>query len=298
MAHQSALSLRPARGADRQTVTHLLAEAYLSVTSFAETTWNRLSTPFLTLLASDTRSRNWGTIVLQVESHTADEPGRVYVRGLAVARGRNSREDVTNLLVHTQHYLHAQHTSAQLILLTDRPWLHRAANRSGLSQVDTLRYLQRNLDLPNGSSPGGLVRPAEDADYNALARRDAELFGPLWHMEASALRAQARSGCLFVQQMDTALAGFILFAWPQACGGPAFVTRLAVWPEWQGHQIGSYLLMCAAARLRREQTDRVGLNVLDSNTPGRHFYTRHGFRPQGRPQAVLTGRIGCTPAMR
>ena len=289
-------SLRPACEEDRKTVTRLFANASLGVTCFDWAQWKQTVSPLLTLLVSDSHGQDWGTIVLQVEPRPLTLPaclqGRVYVRGLAVARGRNSRDDVRSLLLHSLDYLHNQHTEGQLILITDRTWLYKAAVQSDFQQVDSLRYLHRNLRIGEGGNPGGLVRPVKDTDYGPLACRDAETFGPLWHMGERELRQQAQTSQLLVQQMDSELAGYILFEKPQFPFRQAFVTRLAVWTEWQGRKIGSHLLMRAVAQLRKWSPDKVGLNVLESNEQAREFYAHHGFRALGRPQAVLTSQIG------
>lgn len=296
MSCPTALSVRPASLADKDTVSRLFADAHLRIVFFDWEEWKQPAAPFLTLLADDDHDQTWGAIVLQVESRPATMPAgwpcRVYVRGLAVARGRNSRDDVSSLLVHTRGYLHHQHTAGLLILMTDRTWLHKAAGRAAFQHVDSLRYMHRNLRIRDGGNPDGIVRLAQDADYRELACRDAETFGPLWHMGESDLRRQAQTGCLLVQQINSVLAGFILFEKPQSIFRPAFVTRLAVWPEWQGCKIGSHLLMCAISQLPRGSLDRVGLNVLESNTSARKFYTYHGFRSLGRPLAVFTCLLG------
>ncbi len=296
MSLQFGGALRPARGEDRDAVCHLFADAYLSMASFDWSAWPQLAPPLLALLAHDACGQVWGTIVLQVEPRPATLPaclpGRTYVRGLAVARGRNSRDDVQALLVQALGYLHHQQTTGQLILVTEYTWLHGAAVQAGFQQVDTLRYLHRNLQIRASGQPGGTVRVVRDTDYRELACRDAETFAPLWHMGETELRQQARTGCLLVQQMAPALAGFVLFGPSQISCRQAFITRLAVWPEWQGCRIGSHLLMCAVSRLRRASLDSVGLNVLESNDQARQFYAHHGFRPRGRPQAVFTCPLG------
>ena len=286
-------ALRAAGREARASVQNLFETAYLSHRQFAWDDWDAPGIPWLTLLAYAEPNRLQGVMVLQLETRPVTlppgAPDRIYCRGVAVAQGGTSARDVPALLTRAGRFLRQHGLEGRLRLMTDRPWLRQAAVRVGFRQVDSMRYLQRNLRVTRRAAPAAPVREAVSADFPLLAARDAALFDPLWHMGEAELRAQARRGCLLVARRAGAIAGYVLCAAPpQAAGWEyGFIERLAVWPEYQGQRLGSFLLTFALARFRAQGLDRVQLNALTSALQAQRFYAQHGFRPLGRPHSVL-----------
>jgi diamine N-acetyltransferase len=68
--------------------------------------------------------------------------------------------------------------------------------------------------------------------------------------------------------------------------------------ERQGQGIGTALIEAALAHERFMRAPRIFLDVWDENTPAIGLYTRYGFKPAGRRDFVVDGRVvGCDLVM-
>jgi ribosomal-protein-alanine N-acetyltransferase len=123
------------------------------------------------------------------------------------------------------------------------------------------------------------VRLATAADVPAIAVIERAVFADPW--SDSAFR-ELLGPCSFVAVSDGEVAGYV-FA--RAVADEGEILNVAVREDLRGRGLGRRLLDAVFDDFRRHGVRTVYLEVRTSNTKGRAFYERLGFRQVGRRRA-------------
>lgn len=156
-----------------------------------------------------------------------------------------------------------------------------------------------------------IIRPVEAHEIPALSalasRTYAEAFGASMNaaelaVQLSATRSEAyfekavREDAILVAVVDGAIVGYVQvsdvripIAGVEASDQELFA--LYVLPDHQGKGIGTALMDAAFAHERFRRARKVWLDVWDANTPAIALYARYGFRPAGRRDFVVDGKV-------
>jgi ribosomal protein S18 acetylase RimI-like enzyme len=156
-----------------------------------------------------------------------------------------------------------------------------------------------------------IIRPLEADEIAALSalasRTYAETFGASMsrddleaHVRATRSEAYFRNALrddtILVAVIDDAIAGYVQISDVRipiegAAAADQELFALYVASERQGRGIGTSLLEAALACERFTQASRIFLDVWDENTRAIALYARYGFRPAGRRDFVVDGRV-------
>lgn len=248
-------------------------------------------------LMAEERGQAWGFICVQAEARAAtlppEAPNRVYLRALALLRGRAPSLYVAKLVDATIPYLQPSGQGHLLIVYADADWLRPPLFEAGFRLAEEVQFFE--LARLTHWQPGKdsrlsalQVRPAQVADLPILATLDAVAFPPLWHLDATALREMLLTSRLWIGMVDGEIVGYSALT---TSGGIAHLARLAVSPNFQGHGLGKQLLTEALLYAQVHGIDTVVLNTQVHNRTAQHLYRAFGFRPTGRVTPVLTKRV-------
>lgn len=75
-------------------------------------------------------------------------------------------------------------------------------------------------------------------------------------------------------------------------GGDLAIVLLSVYPEFQGHGVGTALIEAAVARAAEKGLPGVKAVVSNDDIPSLSFYQRHGFAIEGIARGLLADRYG------
>lgn len=251
---------------------------------------------FLAMTDANVLQTAWGFLALQAEPRPMTlpiaAPDRAYLRAVALARGHHPTVALPALLEEAQRYLQGLGGPHLFISYGEPDWLYRTLFQAGFTlaeevQFMALPYLSRWQPAPPTSVTVHL-RAGELADLPQLARLDAEVFTPLWHMGEQELQGLLRSGRLHVAHVAEQMVGYSALT---ATGTHAHLSRLAVHPAWQGQGYGRILLNDALLYAQRIGVNTVMLNTQSQNQPAQQLYRQIGFRPTGQVVPVLTKLI-------
>jgi ribosomal protein S18 acetylase RimI-like enzyme len=156
-----------------------------------------------------------------------------------------------------------------------------------------------------------IIRPVRADDVPALSslasRTYAAAFGA--SMSADDLAAQLkatrseahfrnaiRGDTILVAVIENAIVGYVQLSdldipVKDATAADQELFALYVVVERQGQGIGKALLEAALAHERFMRAPRIFLDVWDENTRAIGLYTRYGFKPAGRRDFVVDGRV-------
>jgi ribosomal protein S18 acetylase RimI-like enzyme len=156
-----------------------------------------------------------------------------------------------------------------------------------------------------------IIRPVRADDVPALSslasRTYAAAFGA--SMSADDLAAQLkatrseayfrnaiRGDTILVAVIENAIVGYVQLSdldipVEDATAADQELIALYVVVERQGQGIGKALLDAALAHERFMRAPRIFLDVWDENTRAIGLYTRYGFKPAGRRDFVVDGRV-------
>ena len=248
-------------------------------------------------LLADERGQAWGFVCVQEEARAAtlpaDAPNRVYLRALALVRGRTPSVYVAELIEATIAYLHPSGQGHLLIAYADADWLRPPLYQAGFRLAEEVQFFELTRLprwQPSTDSPMSALqfRPAQVADLSILAEMDAITFPALWHFDATALQEMLLTSRLQIGTVDREIVGYSALTTSEKI---AHLARLAVSPNFQGHGLGKQLLTEALLYAQAHGIDTVVLNTQVHNRTAQHLYRAFGFRPTGRVTPVLTKRV-------
>ena len=248
-------------------------------------------------LLTEERGHAWGFVCVQAEARgvtlPADAPSRVYLRALALLRGRAPSLYVAELVDATIAYLQPSAQGHLLIVYADADWLRPPLFQAGFSLAEEVQFfelsrLQRWRPGAGTLTPTLQLRAAQPADLPVLAALDAAAFSPLWHVDATALHESLLTSRLQVAMVDREVIGYSALTTSERS---AHLARLAVHPKVQGYGLGKAILTELLLYAQACGIDTVVLNTQVHNQTAQHLYRAFGFRPTGRVTPVLTKRF-------
>jgi ribosomal protein S18 acetylase RimI-like enzyme len=92
---------------------------------------------------------------------------------------------------------------------------------------------------------------------------------------------------------DGKLVGLVALA---VDAGHMAIVMFSVYPEYQGHHVGSALVEAAAARASAKNLQYVKAAVSNDDIPSLYFYQRHGFGIYELAEGLLADRLGYAAA--
>lgn len=241
----------------------------------------------------------WGFLGIQIEDRPSTLPPaaatRAHLHCIALANGRSPMRDVPALLNVALPQLHAP-PQMQVIYFSHEAWPVKPLLSAGFTIVERVEYLeltrlpQRKLaPLSNLNGPLNELRAVSTADVEDLARLDAETFDPIWHLGQSRLIELLFSCRIQVADDHGRLAGYAAIS--QSGSGEAYLARLAVHPDYQGHGLGRLLLLESIYYVQAQGATSVVLNTQTDNQSAQQLYRSVGFRPTGTVLPVLVKQI-------
>ncbi len=168
----------------------------------------------------------------------------------------------------------------KLVWMDRDGWAGPSLEASGfqpLTEVVTLKKTDRAL--PHVDEVPVTLRPAAEADFEAMASIDRKAFTPTWWRSANTLRRQADTASRFaVAERPGRVVGYA----ERVCRPPtAHLNRLAVDPAHQGQGIGAFLLSRVLVCLWDQGAETISLNTQRSNHRSRRLYEQFGFHATG-----------------
>lgn len=248
-------------------------------------------------LLAEERGQPWGFICFQEEPRPvtlpSTAPNRVYLRALALTRGRTPAVYVTELVEAAVSHLRPSPQGARLIAYADADWLRMPLFQAGFTLAEEVQFLefsqvQRWRPSAGATQPSLHLRPGEVTDLQALAVLDAATFIPLWHLDATTLHELLQTSRLQLARVEGELVGYTALT---TTDKNAHLARIAVHPQFQRRGIGKFLLEDALRYAQAEGVETVLLNTQVHNHTAQHLYRAVGFRPTGRITPVLTKRV-------
>ncbi len=159
-----------------------------------------------------------------------------------------------------------------------------------LTEVITLRKTDRAL--PEGGWRPVPLRPASDADFEAMAAIDRRAFAPYWWRSPSRLRRQAaRASRFVVGERQGEVIGYAEF---HPHPPTSHLNRMAVDPAHQGEGIGGWLLREVLISLWEQGVEVVSLNTQRDNRRSLRLYEKFGFEVTGDRVTVWELELGVT----
>jgi len=157
--------------------------------------------------------------------------------------------------------------------------LYERTERTGASKFSfPFSFSQPESSTARTQSPA-TIRIARPEEYLVIGAIDTAAFIAPWQMTPELLRlAMAQANFVTVAEVDRQIVGYQLST-PSSSG--AHLARLAVRPEWQGHGIGSALVVHVLEHYRKFGARTITINTQDSNTASIRVYQRLGFTLSG-----------------
>jgi len=236
----------------------------------------------------------WGFLGLQVEERPetmpADAPTRAYLRGVALARGRQPGVDVARLLdAATAQLRVGRAADVQLLGYGTEWWLTTALLAAGFVEAEAIQFYRldrlytRRDQLPP-PPPGVSFSPGHPDVLDTLATLDAAAFPPLWHFGRRDLVEMLMRCRVQLAWWEGQLAGYTAICANNRNEGQ--LARIAVHPAFQRCGIGRGLLTDAIHHAA-EHYNVLVLNTQTTNERAKTLYRGFGFQPMGAPVAVL-----------
>lgn len=156
-----------------------------------------------------------------------------------------------------------------------------------LAEVITLTKTDRAA--PSVDTPRLTLRPAADADFEALAVIDRRAFTPVWWRSATTIRQRNKAAsCFTVAERKGEVIGYTERELHPPTG---HLNRIAVDPDHQGRGVGAFLLSHTLLSMWRSGVEAVSLNTQRRNRRSRRLYERFGFEETGDSVTVWTLRL-------
>lgn len=235
----------------------------------------------------------WGFVAFDAPAPTAaagslqDGALRAAVIGCHLPPGASAER----LIGQTIASLQAAGQPFQLTALTDEAWLLKLLHEQKFVIADHLCFYQRtrrSLPTPAGSA---LLRPLRQDELTALTALDNAAFPPLWRMADAELLELIFTCRVQAAAVDGQLAGYVALSLHPAPDrhdeNQAQLSRLAVYPAFQGQGIGRQLLLDSIAYAHAQGCYRILLNTPESNPTAQRLYESLHFRRHGARVPVL-----------
>lgn len=140
-----------------------------------------------------------------------------------------------------------------------------------------LALMRLSLDA-QPAAPNHLVVQTDRSDAHQLLRIDAAAFSTFWRFDDNglleALDATGQSMILVIRDSDGTAVGFAIVGFGHAI---AYLQRVAVDPQWQGHGMGRSLVRVAARKARAAGAKAMLLNTQFDNEAAIALYESEGF---------------------
>ncbi len=163
----------------------------------------------------------------------------------------------------------------------------RSWEQAGFATYIDLALMRKSLD-DAGGSPNHLVIERSDENLEGLLGIDGAAFPPFWRFNQSgleeAIRATSRSTTLMILGGDGAPIAYAVVGFGSAS---AYLQRVAVRPEWQGHGMGRSLIRVAARKARASGARVLLLNTQLDNPAALALYETEGFVQLPEPLTLL-----------
>jgi ribosomal-protein-alanine N-acetyltransferase len=145
--------------------------------------------------------------------------------------------------------------------------------------------------VPASGNTASAIRPAQQADLEALLAIDRACFEPQWGKGASTLApALGQAPCFAVAELGGRPVGYA-FAMDYFGGRQVHLVRIAVLPEQRGQAIGIALLAHVVEFARQRRAEVLTLNTQEYNSRARALYEWFGFRRTGERQLILHAEL-------
>jgi ribosomal-protein-alanine N-acetyltransferase len=163
----------------------------------------------------------------------------------------------------------------------------RSWEQAGFATYIDLALMRKSLD-DAGGSPSHLVIERQDENLDDLLGIDAAAFPPFWRFNQSgleeAIRATSRSTTLMILGGEGTPIAYAVVGFGSAI---AYLQRVAVHPEWQGHGMGRSLIRVAARKARASGARVLLLNTQLDNAAALALYDTEGFVQLPDPLTLL-----------
>ena len=172
--------------------------------------------------------------------------------------------------------------SPPLPLSAQRAWL-----QAGFQSYVDLALMRKSLEMPDGP-PNHLVVEKEDVDIEHLLAIDAAAFPEFWRFSQGgleeAISATSRSTTLLILGSATTPIAYAVVGFGSAI---AYLQRVAVHPDWQGHGMGRSLVREVARKARASGAKVLLLNTQLDNESAIRLYEEEGFITLPEPLSLL-----------
>jgi GNAT superfamily N-acetyltransferase len=145
--------------------------------------------------------------------------------------------------------------------------------------TDVMTFSKFDRNLPSMDAADACLRPASDADIQAIVAVDRAAFAPHWWQGADTVRRRAAASAHFhVARVGGETVGY---AEGELRPPIAHLNRIAVFPSHQGCGIGASLLRGALCDFWQQGAEWVTLNTQSDNRFSQRLYQRFGFEATG-----------------
>jgi GNAT superfamily N-acetyltransferase len=172
--------------------------------------------------------------------------------------------------------------SPPLPLTARRTW-----EQAGFHNYLDLALMRRSLEEPL-AAPSHLVVEKPDISPAELLAIDTAAFPPFWRFNEEALheavQATTRSTTQVILDGSGTAVGYAVVGFGSAI---AYLQRVAVHPEWQGHGMGRSLIRVAMRKARAAGAKVLLLNTQVDNAAAIGLYEQEGFVRLPEPLSLL-----------
>ena len=165
---------------------------------------------------------------------------------------------------------------------SQRPW-----EEAGFVEYVPLSLMRLEIN-EHQPSPDHLVIAPPNTSVKELLAVDHAAFDDFWrfdrHGMAEAVAATGKARTLVIRGQDGVPVAFAILGFGHAM---AYLQRLAVHPDWQGHQMGRSLTRAAARTARKAGSKAMLLNTQTDNEAAIALYESEGFVTLPEPLALL-----------
>jgi ribosomal protein S18 acetylase RimI-like enzyme len=166
-----------------------------------------------------------------------------------------------------------------------RAWL-----QAGFQSYMDLALMRKSLESPDGP-PNHLVVEKEDVEIEHLLTIDAAAFPEFWRFNRGgleeAISATSRSTTLMILGSAATPIAYAVVGFGSAI---AYLQRVAVHPDWQGHGMGRSLVREVARKARASGAKVLLLNTQLDNESAIRLYEDEGFITLPEPLSLLQAK--------
>jgi len=279
------LSVRPARNDDLPGLRCLMEtskRAHLTLDWWTLDDW--VSNPAFLVAQSDQRAVGFGIGV-------RDASPVAWLRALVAEDGLSIGVLLDALLPPMLDALRTQ-GGPTLACLAWPEWLAEQLPHYGFESMARVVTLCKDDESAPGRNlvTGALVRKAQPGDLEAIVTLDHAAFDVEWWYGPTTFHRMLNTPAHFiVAEQNGALAGY---AYGDAPGLQAHISRLAVHPAHQRRGLGAELLGDLIAHFLAQDVTRITVNTQTDNEASLRLYRRWGFAPRGEPVTVWQISLG------